>query len=130
MFKLVQFKDSGTGATSKSHYIRPFSSLKNSYLQIYKPENAKKNAFACNIDEIRSKLVLRTNREFNGNLYFQLQTKSAILGSGHFNVESNRLEADSTDVDVKIQLLKSNSFELNKTSKYPTEETKLKSKNK
>lgn len=116
---------------SKLHYIRPWSNEKNSYIQIYKPASAKKTAFSCN-EEIKSKIILRSAQNFNGNLYYQIQSRSSIIASGYFNSNSNRLEKDLLDsnyeeIDLAIRTIKNQRLKLDDTSKYNFVETNLKS---
>lgn len=132
-FKIIQLRNNDSmGSASKYHYIKPWTSKTNSLIQILKPESTKKTLFACN-DIIKSKIFLRSPSQLKGNVYYQIQSRSSVLVSGYYNIESNRVERDSAaasnsgPTEVRIRTIKTNQIVLNDTSAYKFVEENTKS---
>lgn len=118
--KIVEQKNGSTTAASKYHYVRPWSSATNSYIQVVRGGTTRGTLRACN-DTLKTHVIIRSPYELNKQrLYFQIQSGVGVLSSGHFDIERDRIEMDSTasSVDLLIRTIKTNKIELASTAKY------------
>ncbi len=79
--------------------------MSNSYMQIYKP---KLTSQTLNCDQkISNQVIVRSLSQLNGNIYFQLQAKSEVILSGHYNTITKEIitSDDNLSFGLKFQLI-------------------------
>ena len=81
---------SSTGFSLKQWY-----SHSNTYLQIYTPEKREPAECNKNMDVV---IKLKSNKTLQGNLYYQIQSRSAVLYSGSYNLDTH----DNADANVYV----------------------------
>ena len=82
--------------------IQPWQSGSNSYIQMYSPDNLDIN---CG-DEVKSKIMLRSPKKINDKIYFEVQSKTGVVSSGHYNIKTEETILTSKDDQTNIKFSK------------------------
>jgi hypothetical protein len=82
--------------------LHPWQSASNSYIQIYSPENLEIN---CG-DEVKSKIIIRSPKKINDKIYFEVQSKTGVVSSGHYDIKTEETILNSKDDQTKIKFEK------------------------
>ena len=83
----------------------------------------------CN-DEISNTIVLRSTKNQNRKIYFQLQARSGVIISGHYSTETSETilnDKNNNTFDLKFKLIKSTQ-EFLPERKYQKESQKIRAK--
>ena len=82
-----------------------------SSIQIYKPKGAE--SLNCDV-LVSSKVIIRSPQPVTGKIYFQLQARSVVVLSGHYNTMSNETHMNEANdlFEAKFELISAKKEEL------------------
>ena len=95
-------------SSSTGFSLQPWSSKVDTFLQIYAPEELE--SVNCD-DSLNLDIKLKTLEAPKGNLFFQVQSQSAVLYAGSFNLETNEKSASIDKNIFETQNVKINKKE-------------------
>jgi hypothetical protein len=95
-------------SSSTGFSLQSWSSKIDTFLQIYAPEELE--SVNCD-DSLNLDIKLKTLEAPKGNLYFQVQSQSAVLYAGSFNLETNEKSASIDKNIFETQNVKINKKE-------------------
>lgn len=91
-------------SSSTGFSLQAWNSKLENYLQIYRQDNLKKSV-DCG-EYVNFDVKIKSNEAAIGNLYFQIQSKSAVLYSGSYNLDTNEKILNMDEVIYSTDTLK------------------------
>lgn len=112
--------------SNRLFYMKPWTNEKNSNLQIFKLSG--KDLFECD-EKISANIFIRSAVDFEDNIYYQIQARSAILAAGSFNVKSETSNTDGNkQISINFNNKQTKQIPIPDTTAYTFNETKSNSK--
>jgi hypothetical protein len=99
-------------SSSTGFSLQPWFSKTNSYLQIYTPE--KLEPIECG-NKIELDIKLKSKNLASGKINFQIQSRSSVLYSGSYDLETRESLANIDESILKTDSITVNKFETRKS---------------